>query len=75
MSSGEVYIRNFMNGMAMTMYPDGKSKKGGLLRVNSLRPSSNQVFSLTKIEGKFLIRNSESGKVLDLENEKGKVYG
>lgn len=66
MSSDQVYIRNLMNGMAMTMYPDGKSKKGALLRVNTLRPASNQIFSLTKIEGKYLIRSSETGKVLDL---------
>ena len=71
----EVYIRNAMNGMALTMFPNAKSKKSSFLRVCYLQNGAmNQRFYLSKKKGKFLIRNMGTGKAVDLDGGKSKIY-
>lgn len=72
----EVYIRNAMNGMALTMIPEKNSKKEASLRVFYLRDGNkNQKFYVNRLEqDKYMVRNIGTGKVLDLFQEKVHVY-
>ena len=75
MPSQTVYIRSAMNGMAITMHCKSIKKKGGKLSVTTLKDQPNQTFQISKIaEGRCAIKNVAWSKVLDVINEKEKVY-